>query len=69
MALAQRIAVLEAGQGARAQLDALDAQSLRLRVRALPSCCALVCSSWGIYHAPTLGEGSCTVQDFKYPRP
>lgn len=33
-ALAQRIAALEVGQGARAQLDALDAQSSRLRVRA-----------------------------------
>ena len=35
-ALAQRLARLEAGQGARAQLQALDAQSARLRV--LPPC-------------------------------
>lgn len=33
-ALAQRLAQLEVGQGARAQLEALDARSARLRVRA-----------------------------------
>lgn len=33
-ALAQRLAQLEVGQGARAQLQALDARSARLRVRA-----------------------------------